>query len=61
VETNLVDASGLKHAARGPKVAHESVQCGPQTSGKMKILKEILGGLFSQKHWVLTQKKFFII
>ncbi len=27
---------------RGPHVARERVQCGPQTSGKMNISKEIL-------------------
>jgi len=46
----------LNHAA------HEIVQCGPQTLGKMKILKEILCQLvyFLKNIGYWLQKNFFI-
>jgi len=47
---------GLKHGARGLHVARERVKFGPRTTGKMKILKEILSQLvYFSKRLVLTQ------
>jgi len=49
---------GLTH----DDLKQRSRACGPRTSRKMKILKEILGQLvyFLNKHWILTLKNFLL-